>query len=425
MSGPRVAIRVEGLGKRYALGERPRYDTLRDRLADAFRRGPRPGRRRESLWALSDVTFSVAPGEVVGLVGRNGAGKSTLLKILSRITRPTTGRAFIAGRVGSLLEVGTGFHPELTGRENVFLNGAVLGMRRAETAAKFEEIVAFADVARFVDTPVKHYSSGMYLRLAFAVAAHLETEILLVDEVLAVGDAAFQRKCIGKMSDVARAGRTVLLVSHNMSAVLNLCRRALVIEAGRVAFDGAAEAAVARYLAAGAGAGQGLVPADHPGRMAGMRPMITAVRLRSPARTGADLVVEIAYDTGAQRLDYAVLAITSALGERVCTVGTHLAPGFDGVMQGPGVLECRLPRLPLADGDYSLTAAIGTRTPMRNVDCVEDALRFRVDGGDYFGTGARLLRAQGPLAQRSAWRVLAVAPPGAAAVPGGAGAGAC
>jgi lipopolysaccharide transport system ATP-binding protein len=425
MSAPGAAIRVEGLGKRYALGERGSYDTLRDRLAGAFRPARTPARRHDTLWALEGVSFAVAPGEVVGVIGRNGAGKSTLLKILSRITRPTTGRAVIAGRVGSLLEVGTGFHPELTGRENAFLNGAILGMRRAEITAKFDEIVAFAEVARFIDTPVKHYSSGMYLRLAFAVAAHLDTEILLVDEVLAVGDSAFQRKCIGKMSDVARAGRTVLLVSHNMSAILNLCRRALLIEAGRVAFDGAADTAVERYLAAGAGPREGDVPPDHPGRLTGMRPAIRRIRLVGQARTGADLVLEIAYDVGDLRLDYAVVAVNSTLGERICTVATHLTPGFAGVMQGRGVLECRMPRVPLADGEYSLVVALGTRTPPRNVDCVEDALRFRVNGGDYFGTGATLLRAQGPLAQRSEWRVRAEGP-AAVAVPGaGTGGGGC
>jgi lipopolysaccharide transport system ATP-binding protein len=204
------------------------------------------------FWALKDVSFEVRPGEVVGIIGRNGAGKSTLLKILSRITEPTEGEVDINGRVGSLLEVGTGFHPELSGRENVYLNGAILGMRRAEIARKFDEIVAFAEIDKFVDTPVKHYSSGMYMRLAFAVAAHLEPEILIVDEVLAVGDAAFQKKCLGKMSDVAERGRTVLFVSHNMSAVSALCERVLLIEQGRLTFGGPSSAAIARYLQAAA-----------------------------------------------------------------------------------------------------------------------------------------------------------------------------
>jgi len=221
-----VAIRVENLGKLYHLGKRERYRTLRDTLvasiAAPFRRlrsGPSSSGGPETIWALKDVSFEVKHGEVIGIIGRNGAGKSTLLKILSRITEPTEGQATISGRVGSLLEVGTGFHPELTGRDNIFLNGAILGMKKAEIERKFDEIVAFAEVERFIDTPVKHYSSGMYVRLAFAVAAHLEPEILIVDEVLAVGDVAFQKKCLGKMGEASRSGRTVLFVSHNMAAV--------------------------------------------------------------------------------------------------------------------------------------------------------------------------------------------------------------
>jgi lipopolysaccharide transport system ATP-binding protein len=232
-----VAIRVEGIGKRFELGARSaRYETIRERIS-GFARNPLRALRpapKETFWALKGVSFEVKQGEVIGIIGRNGAGKSTLLKILSRITEPTEGGADVHGRVGSLLEVGTGFHTELSGRENVFLNGAILGMKRAETARKFDEIVSFAQVERFIDTPVKFYSSGMYMRLAFAVAAHLEPEILIVDEVLAVGDAAFQKKCLGKMGDVARGGRTVLLVSHQMNAVKALCSKALWLAQGKV-----------------------------------------------------------------------------------------------------------------------------------------------------------------------------------------------
>jgi lipopolysaccharide transport system ATP-binding protein len=249
-----TAIRATGLGKRYELGRSLQRDrTLRESLVESagglmrsFRRDGTAEARE--LWALRDVSFEIAEGQAVGLIGSNGAGKSTLLKLLTRVTAPTVGRAEIHGRVGSLLEVGTGFHPDLTGRENVFLNGAILGMRGAEIARKFDEIVAFAEVERFIDTPVKRYSSGMYLRLAFAVAAHLEPEVLLVDEVLAVGDAAFQRKCLGKMSDVAASGRTVVFVSHNLVAVQRLCRRALWLREGRVVDDGEAGQVVARYL---------------------------------------------------------------------------------------------------------------------------------------------------------------------------------
>src|SRR5437773_3663572 len=240
-----IAIKVQGLGKKYLLRHqaqgRSRYKSLRDVLTDKAKSLLRPGGRhgqakptREEFWALKDVSFDIKQGEAVGIIGRNGAGKSTLLKLLSRITEPTTGRFEVEGRVASLLEVGTGFHPELTGRENIFLNGAILGMSGAEIRKKFDEIVAFAEVEKFLDTPVKRYSSGMYVRLAFAVAAHLEPEILVVDEVLAVGDAEFQKKCLGKMQDVARGGRTVLFVSHNMAAVAALCTRAFLLADGKV-----------------------------------------------------------------------------------------------------------------------------------------------------------------------------------------------
>src|SRR5687768_3802364 len=246
------AIRISNLGKRYRIGvQQERYKTFRDAVASfaaaPFRRGARHGHSESTIWALRNLDLEIRPGDEVGIVGRNGAGKSTLLKILSRITEPSEGRAEIQGRVGSLLEVGTGFHLELTGRENIFLNGAILGMRRSEIVSKFDEMVAFAGVDRFIDTPVKHYSSGMYLRLAFAVAAHLEPEILLVDEVLAVGDAAFQKKCIGKMNDVAVQGRTVLFVSHNMGAVKELCRTGIVLSNGKIDYHGGIVDAIACY----------------------------------------------------------------------------------------------------------------------------------------------------------------------------------
>src|SRR5213594_3482227 len=272
-----VAIRCQGLGKQYRLGPRQRYRALRDTLpalALAPFRGlrsaigfGRPTAQGATLWALRDVSFEVSAGEIVGIIGANGAGKSTLLKILSRITGPTEGQAEIHGRVGSLLEVGTGFHPELTGRENVYLNGAILGMRKAEIEAKFEEIVAFAEVERFVDTPVKHYSSGMYVRLAFGVAAHLEPEILLVDEVLAVGDADFQKKCLGKMGDVAAQGRTVLFVSHNMSAIEQLCPRALLFRHGHLVEQAATTEVLKHYLSDATASPDGNFDlAEHPAR---------------------------------------------------------------------------------------------------------------------------------------------------------------
>src|SRR5580658_9728318 len=255
----RLAIRVEDMSKRYEIGTRESYGSLRDTIRNMAGAPARKIRaalasakgenidKSLSLWALRDVNFEVKQGEVLGLIGRNGAGKSTILKILSRITSPTSGRAAVRGRIRSLLEVGTGFHPELTGRENIYLNGAILGMKKAEIDRRFDEIVSFAEVEKFIDTPVKRYSSGMYLRLAFAVAAHLVSEILLVDEVLAVGDAAFQRKCIGRMHEVAHEGRTVLFVSHNMAAVRTLCTRGICLESGSIASAGDIERVLYRY----------------------------------------------------------------------------------------------------------------------------------------------------------------------------------
>jgi len=247
-----VAIRAAGLSKLYRLGPRERYSALRDSLAQTLRApwSLLKRKKKATFWALKDVDLEVKHGEVLGLIGRNGAGKTTLLKVLSRITRPTSGWADIYGRVGSLLEVGTGFHPELSGRDNIYLSGAILGMSRREIAAKFDEIVAFAELERFLDTQVKHYSSGMYVRLAFAVAAHLEPEILLVDEVLAVGDIRFQKKCLGKMGDVAKAGRTVILVSHQMNQIRRLCPRIVWVEEGKVHMDGPGHSVLAAYESA-------------------------------------------------------------------------------------------------------------------------------------------------------------------------------
>lgn len=304
-----IAIRVQGLSKQYSLGGKVQgYRTLRDTLADTLTWPLRMLKgelrnRAEKIWALRDVSFEVERGKVLGIIGRNGAGKSTLLKILSRVTEPTTGTAEIHGRVGSLLEVGTGFHPELTGRENIYLNGAVLGMRRREIAAKFDEIVEFSGVSKFIDTAVKHYSSGMYLRLAFSVAAHLEPEILVVDEVLAVGDAEFQRKCLGKMSDVAAAGRTVLFVSHNMSAILRLTEESIVLEKGSLVFRSSTREAVDYYMASGLSqSGERIwsseeIPADAPP----FKPI--AMRVRDPRGKVVDSVqsrepleIEIEYE---------------------------------------------------------------------------------------------------------------------------------
>jgi len=363
-----LAVRVEGLGKEYRLGaQRERYSTLRDRvnkLASApFRALRGRGERSEQnppFWALKDVSFEVRPGEVVGIIGRNGAGKSTLLKILSRITEPTEGEVDINGRVGSLLEVGTGFHPELTGRENVYLNGAILGMRRAEIARKFDEIVAFAEVEKFIDTPVKHYSSGMYMRLAFAVAAHLEPEILIIDEVLAVGDAEFQEKCLGKMGDAARDGRTVLFVSHSMGAVRSLCTRGVLLDAGWVQQVGPVENVVADYL--------GLAPRDRAEFPAGP---LRAVEVRQRGDR-VEIVTTFQLDWPLPMLCLGFI-ISDALGHPVCGTNPRLdrLPDFGrGVLRGTITVVIRQPKL--RDGRYQLSVWFGNgQTDLATeIDCV-------------------------------------------------------
>jgi lipopolysaccharide transport system ATP-binding protein len=414
-----IAIRVAGISKEYRIGAaKRRHDTLRDelahRLTSAFRRGDRRDAGPKRFWALRDVSFDVKQGEVLGIIGRNGAGKSTLLKVLSRITAPTRGSAEIYGRIGSLLEVGTGFSAELTGRENIYLNGAIMGMRRAEIDRKFDEIVSFAEVDAFIDTPVKRYSSGMYLRLAFAVAAHLEPEILIVDEVLAVGDAVFQKKCMGKMGDVARGGRTVILVSHNMSAMLNLCKEAAILANGELVFLGGTDEAVQNYLSSGAASDYGFADiSEHLDREPGMLPIARAIGLRtgtsndysSSVRTGDDLVFEIHYDCHGHVLDQIGLAVSSLTGQRVFTVGSHLCPDFTQRITGTGILECHLPNVALAEGEYTVTVMMGKRMPPHNIDYLENAMRFRVELGDFFGTGGRLFPGQGFHAQKSQWAV--------------------
>ena len=371
-----IAIHVEGLGKQYYIGRRlEKYPTLRDRLADAFTapfrragkllRGQATGAAEldETIWALRDVSFDVERGEAVGIIGRNGAGKSTLLKLLSRITEPTAGFGDIYGRVGSLLEVGTGFHQELTGRENVYLNGAILGMTRAEIDLKFDEIVGFSGVERFIDTPVKHYSSGMYLRLAFSVAAHLEPEILLVDEVLAVGDAAFQKECLGKMGSVAKEGRTVLFVSHNMGAITQLCERAIWLEEGRLKSNGPSTDVVAAYLSSGMEGHATWHAPSTPSSDVEVR--LKSARLLStdgcPTATvdfDCPLMVEIAYDVvQSVRNLFIAIRMADALGNIVFESMDTDSTGLKGAVREPGqyVSTCRIPGGLLKPGNYLFT----------------------------------------------------------------------
>jgi lipopolysaccharide transport system ATP-binding protein len=375
MSSP--IISVQNLGKQYRLGSGANHDTLRDHIAHGFKRllgraDERADVAAEEFWALKDVSFDVPQGEVVGIIGRNGAGKSTLLKVLSQITEPTEGEVRVRGRVASLLEVGTGFHPELSGRENVFLNGAILGMSKAEIKRKFDEIVAFAEVEKFLDTPVKRYSSGMYVRLAFAVAAHLEPEILVVDEVLAVGDAAFQKKCMGKMKDVAGRGRTVLFVSHNMAAVSNLCQRGIVLERGRVKFDGVAREALQHYntstLAAGAlpGAAPHVIYARSAD--AGLEDYaITRIEMfdhdgkPKPCVSSGDAVVfRMTYFAKHEALRGSVqIQFGGFDGSKVLYLSTEPDSGFAMSLQpGEHAVECVIDKLPLAAGQFIVGAGL-------------------------------------------------------------------
>ena len=389
-----IAIRLENLSKLYIIGAaQKRHDTLRDQISGWARGALRSNHKSEignhkwddTIWALRDVSFEVKRGEVVGIVGRNGAGKSTLLKILSRITEPTRGRAVINGRVGSLLEVGTGFHPELTGRENIYLNGSILGMKRAEIGRRFDEIVAFAEVGKFLDTPVKRYSSGMYVRLAFAVAAHLEPEILLVDEVLAVGDIAFQKKCLGKMGNVARQGRTVLFVSHNMTSIADLCSRAVLLADGCVEDIAEVPSIIRRYLS---------IPSASPDcnfapqRTRNFR--IESIRCYGPGQEGIlplqELNIAIQVVPSFETRDVSIHILIIDQQGRICL-------GFDSVDFGavaesgigmPVWFNLRLPSHPLPPGSYHIDAYLKSRSSQVS-DHVEGLVSFQVSDTPVYG----------------------------------------
>lgn len=405
-----IAIRVEKLSKRYRIGRsRQRHDTVREAVAAGikrpFSRFQSPGRpalaAEETLWALKEISFEVQRGEVVGVIGHNGAGKSTLLKLLSQITEPTGGRAVLKGRVGSLLEVGTGFHPELTGRENVYLSGAILGMGRQEIERKFDQIVTFSGVQKFIDTPIKRYSSGMKVRLGFAVAAHLDPEILLVDEVLAVGDASFQKRCLGKMESIAGSGRTVLFVSHNMASVEGLCTRGLVLAGGELVFTGSQRQAIQHYLALlGSEGGQGHYlrkgwgpTGTEPARILEARVTSEGIYSEVGIPVGAPLEFRVrCHSEGRLHRPGLGIGIDNALGQRVVTLHTELDQAHAAPAQVSGEFEfiCTISDLALKPDDYRLTLTLESGGV--GVEAVEDALRLTLYASDYHGSGGRKIK---------------------------------
>jgi lipopolysaccharide transport system ATP-binding protein len=429
------AISVRGLSKCYQLGTIGRHtlvDEVRYWWHKARGRDPREhlGKLGHSatevrrvaaekegageFWALRDVTFDVQPGEVIGIIGRNGAGKSTLLKILTRITEPTCGEAFINGRVASLLEVGTGFHPELTGRENVFMNGTILGMKKREIAAKFDEIMAFSELERFVDTPVKRYSSGMYVRLAFSVAAHLEPEILLVDEVLAVGDVAFQKKCLGKMEDVARQGRTVLFVSHNMSAIENLCSKSVLLESGKVSLVAETKRVVDQYMNDAQAVARQVSLRDRVDRQGSGRIRIVDFYItdeqgirQAALRTGGTYRLNLvcASPAGLQELTDVVasVALTDHRNEYVWLVRSSFMRE-NVTFRGPlTTIQCTVCDLNVAEGHYHTQLFI-SHGEHEILDYITNAAEVMIEGGDYFGTGSKGLPSHCKSLTRSHWR---------------------
>jgi lipopolysaccharide transport system ATP-binding protein len=395
-----IAIHVRGLGKKYTIGgPQEKYLTLRDAIANSvkapFRRLTREGTDKSTneFWALKDVSFDVYQREVVGIIGRNGAGKSTLLKILSQITTPTEGEVDIFGRVGSLLEVGTGFHPELTGRENIFLSGSIIGMRKREIEEKFDEIVKFAEIEKFLDTPVKRYSSGMYVRLAFAVAAHMDTEILLVDEVLAVGDAAFQKKCLGKMGEVAKEGRTVLFVSHNMAAVQNLCSRGILINKGRVVSNGDTEKVIKNYIDSLQLNSKNNDLMERKDRTGSGEIQFKQINIYNNIFKRVEVI--FSGQTYYIEIDYCPVEDKSysnvSFGISIYSFGAHLSSLSTDLVdknitiEKEGKIYCKIDRLTLSPGIYSYNAIC--RIGGGISDWIINAGEIIVEGGDFFGTG--------------------------------------
>ena len=412
----RPVIIVDEVGKMYRLGAKGRVrPTFRESLVSAvsssFRQRHKENPVAEPFWALRGVSFEVHRGQMVGLIGRNGAGKSTLLKILSRITEPTEGSARIRGRLASLLEVGTGFHAELTGRENVYLNGSILGMTKAEIDRKFDEIVAFAEVERFLDTQVKYYSSGMYVRLAFAVAAHLEPNILVIDEVLAVGDAAFQKKCLGRMEEVTKEGRTVLFVSHNTAAIANLCDRVILLERGSVEFDGGVDEGLLRYVDnVSSDSGGDMDLTSHPSRRTSCLPLLKRVRLldaagepRSCFFSGDPMTIELTYDPIRPLVDPQFgIGFDDWMGTRIFSLATYLSDSQLPPLPERSRVTCSIDSLNLAPGHYVLSLSAGTNGETL-VDNLVHAISFNVEAGDFYGNGRIGSRDLGIVHVRSRW----------------------
>jgi len=410
-----IAIDLQNIGKQYKIGgERQRYRALRDTITDAVKAPVRRARQvlrgqaygaadlNETFWALRDVNLQIKDGEVVGVIGRNGAGKSTLLKILSRITEPSEGYADIYGRVGALLEVGTGFHPELTGRENIFLNGAVLGMRRSEIVRKFDEIIAFAEVEKFIDTPVKHYSSGMALRLGFSVAAHLEPEILLVDEVLAVGDLAFQKKCLGKMDDVAKSGRTVLLVSHNMAAIANLCTATVLLNRGQLVNYGPTAEIIEQYLKIAESAENSEEILENSRHVANIELKNEQGDSANHILLGDRLTIEVTLkNTDQIAVPVVSLFICNHYGDRLIMLGSQMQANLKIPGNGTPRLSVTTDPIHLLPGLYTVDVGIGSGFDL--AEYLHGVTSFTIEYADLFETGKLPSAKQGVIAQKATW----------------------
>ncbi len=416
-----TVIKVENLGKKYVIGhqKQEKYTALRDVISNGvksiFNSKGKDQNAQEEFWALNDVSFEIKQGDRVGIIGRNGAGKSTLLKVLSRITEPTKGRIKIKGRVASLLEVGTGFHPELTGRENIFLNGVILGMSKVEIKRKFDEIVNFAEVEKFLDTPVKRYSSGMYVRLAFAVAAHLESEILIVDEVLAVGDSAFQKKCLGKMKDVGKEGRTVLFVSHNMTSIENLCSRAIYLKSGKINFSSSPEKIIEKYLSDTRYLQKNVSLKNRKDREGSGRVIITNFLVLNELgekqdflKSGKDYCFVIEYekkcDSKKMKDVIGSIAFTNIKGDIILLLRSNFTDNNLILENDFGKIFCQIKDLNLTTGVYGCMLFLSYRET-EVLDFIEYAREIVVENGDYFGTGNIGMPSHCKVLTRAEWKI--------------------